>query len=116
VPPPRPGHEITAEEMKRLTGILPVEIAIFEEAEFCLKTGCRPEQLERWLQNFWKQYDISAVLAGAERVSHFPTILGKQFDGYFTIRLFTPSTKLLRHSKQCRTLGSSVFSKKQEEN
>jgi hypothetical protein len=85
--------------MANLSVILqgPENASMCEEADFCIETGCSPIELENWLQADWIQYDISAVLAGSEKVDMNPMVLVKQYDDFFVARLFSPAS----HLREC---------------
>lgn len=95
-------RELTNEDMENLSVILqgPENVSMCEEADFCIETGCPSDELEDWLQADWIQYDISAVLAGSEKVDMNPIVLVKQYDDFFIARLFSPASHLQECSEK----------------
>ncbi len=93
-------RELSAEDMAKLSEILggPDHVSICEESEFCAQSFCPPSQMEDWLQDFWIEYDISAVLAGSQIVAPDPIVLVNQYHEFFTVRLFSPSDALDQES------------------
>jgi hypothetical protein len=88
--------------MVRLSAILggPEKACIVEESEFVTESGCPPDQMEAWLEDHWHAYDVGAVLAGEQAVGEQPMLLVRQFDGYFTTRLYSPTSKLVKDNAQ----------------
>jgi hypothetical protein len=71
---------------------------ILTEPEFVAETGCPPEELQNWLETGWIQYDIKAVLAGAQKVGPQPRLLVGHLDNRPAVRLFCPTRRLLLSS------------------
>jgi hypothetical protein len=97
-----PADELSEENMHRLINVLGgfQNVELLEESEFLTLTRCPVEALERWLKSAWIRHDIDAVLAGTEQASTRPVLLARQYEGYFTIRLFCPRNELLERAQQ----------------
>lgn len=91
-----PTRELSNEDMAKLSAILggSDNVSFCEESEFCVQTLCPPSEMENWLKESWIEHDISEVLARSEMVAPNPTVLIKQYDGFFTARLFSSSDML----------------------
>jgi hypothetical protein len=79
---------------------------MLEESEFLAQTGCPPGELENWLENSWRQYNIRAVLAGSEAVGPQPHLLVCYQENQATMRLFCPREKLLCENTKEEALAS----------
>jgi len=53
------------------------------------ENGCASDTLERFLEKYWIEHDINAVMDGAEPVSAQTLSLVRQSAGYFQVRLFS---------------------------
>ena len=95
-------RELSHADMERLSAILggPEKAALVEESEFVAESGCPPGRMEEWLEDYWKQYDVEAVIAGQQVVGEMPILLVRQHDGYFTVRLFSPTKKLVKDNAE----------------
>jgi len=62
-------------------------------------------------EDYWHAHDISAILASQQTVGAQPFLLVHQYDGYFTIRLFSPSKTLVEDSVKVMALRrmSEIF-------
>jgi len=95
-------RELATEDLAGLAGIdgRPDPAPMCEEADFCVATGCMPAELEAWLRADWIEYDISEVLAGSANVGPNPIVLVKQYEDFFTPRLFSPAEHLHECSEE----------------
>ena len=89
-------RELSNEDMERLLAIVggADKASLCQDSEFCAQFLCPPSEMENWLSDFWIEYDISTVVAGSKMVGPNPIILVKQFEEFFTARLFSPSEAL----------------------
>jgi hypothetical protein len=89
-------RELSNDDMERLLAIVggADKASLCQESEFCVQFLCPPSEMEDWLSDFWIEYDISSVLAGSQTVAPNPIVLVKQFEEFFTARLFSPSEAL----------------------
>ena len=63
---------------------------VVDEADFCRTVECAPGQLDDYLLSHWREHSIHAIMDGTEHVEENNLSLVKQYDGYFTVRLFSP--------------------------
>jgi hypothetical protein len=72
-----------------------------EESELCQQIGCSAETIEQWLEKYWIEHDIHAVIDGTESCGAPSLSLVQQYstlgfrhpdaEGYFHVRLFSPT-------------------------
>ena len=68
---------------------------VLEESELCQQIGCSAATIEEWLEKYWIEHDIHAVVDGTESCGAgrppSKVVLGTRFTGYFQVRLFSPT-------------------------
>ena len=76
---------------------------VLDESDLCEMVGCRPEQLEAYLRENWREHDFNAVALGMDEVDQNNISLLQQHGGYFTLRLFSavePDSAIVRRLRK----------------